>query len=554
MKPNTQSKLAVGDSDMKKLISLIVLIIILSLIPLNAQKHEHPKLIVGIVVDQMRFTDLYRYYDYYGVEGFKRLIRDGGNFTNAHYNYVPTNTGPGHASIYTGTTPYFHGIVNNDFYDRELKKTIYCVADENQSTVGDDGDEGKCSPKNLLSTTITDELKMFFNKKSKVISISIKDRGSILPGGHFPNGAYWYNFQSGKFITSTYYMNSLPEWVKNFNEKRLPDQFLKKEWSLFIDKKFYEINNPDDSPFEPDFFNEGKNTFPHNFDKLKPEDRYNKLAFTPFMNEILLEFIKTAIVSESLGKDSVPDFLAISFSTPDLLGHVYGNYSYELMDLYLRLDRQIADLLKFLDNEIGEKNYLLFLTADHASIETPGYLRKNNLPTGELIGKIQDSLKTYIKNKYGNEKLLEFYSSGMIYLNYNLIDSMKLNSSELERDLAFYLRQTFPEIQQISRRSHLENQVAYRENPDLISNGWHPAKSADIIFTLRPGYLFKFLEKGTTHGSRYNYDTHVPLIFYGWNVSPGTINQKVFIVDIAPTISSLLKISLPSAAIGKPLF
>ena len=539
---------------MKRLLILTHLLVLIFTFNLNSQNLEQPKLVVGIVVDQMRFTDLYRYYDLYTEGGFKRLLNKGSNFTNAHYNYLPTNTGPGHASIYTGTTPYYHGIINNDFYDRTLKKSIYCVNDPDVKSVGSNDDEGKKSPKYLLSTTITDALKLFTNKKSKVISISIKDRGAILPAGHLADGVYWYNFKSGDFISSTYYMKELPVWVKDFNNKKIPDKYLSGEWNLLLDKKFYEINSPDESAYEPDFFKEGKRSFPHSFKNLSADEKYNAFAFTPFIHDMMLEFTKSAIKNENLGKNSVPDFLAISFSSTDLIGHTWGNYSYELMDTYLRLDRQLADLLNFLDKEIGEKNYLLFLTSDHGAVETPAYLRDNKIPTGELQNsKILDSLKAFSNRKYGTDKIIEYYSYGFVYLDRNVLEKSNLDYLKIEKEISKYLRDVFPEIQTIATRSELENSTASRDNDNLILNGWHPSKSADIIFNLRPGYLFRFLERGTTHGTSYTYDTHIPLILYGWKIPKQEVNDKVFIVDIAPTIANLLKITQPNACIGQPL-
>lgn len=535
-------------------IFFIHIILLVITFDLFSQKLDQPKLVVGIVVDQMRFQDLYRYYNLYSEKGFKKLINEGSNFTNAHYNYIPTNTGPGHATIYTGTTPYYHGIINNDFYDKTLKKVINCVTDPDVQSIGSNDEQGKKSPKNLLATTITDALKLFTNKKSKVISLSVKDRGAILPAGHMADYALWYNTKTGDFISSTYYSKDLPEWVKSFNNLKLADKYLSSEWNLILDEKFYEINSPDESLYEPDFFKEGKKSFPHSFKNLNADEKYNALAFTPFIHNMLIELAKMAVINEKLGKNSVPDFLAISFSSTDLIGHSWGNYSYELMDTYLRLDLQLAELIEFLDKEIGEKNYILFLTSDHGALETPAYLRDNKIPTGELSNsKILDSLKAFTRRTAGTSDVIEFYSYGFIYLNRNLINQSQLDYNKIEREISNYLREVFPEIQTIATRSELEKFQASRTGENFILNGWHPYKSADIIFTLRPGYLFRFLEQGTTHGTSYTFDTHVPLLFYGWKIPKQTINDKVYTVDIAPTIASLLKITEPNACIGVPL-
>jgi hypothetical protein len=383
----------------------------------------------------------------------------------------------------------------------------------------------------------------------------VKDRGAILPGGHNADGAFWYSSKTGDFITSSYYAKDLPAWLKKFNQLRLADKYLSEGWNLFLNQKFYEINSPDETNIEPDFFNEGKTSFPHSFKNLKDDEKYNKLIFTPFIHEMLVKLAKEIIKEENLGKNSVPDFLAISFSSTDYVGHTYGNYSFELMDLYLRLDSQLGELMDFLDKEIGKENYLLFLTSDHGALETPSYLKQNKIPTGEIgNSRVLDSLKAFGTRVFGSEKIIEAYSYGFIYFDRNFISQNNLNYFDVEEKFVNYLRSTFPEIQKIARRSYLENHSPSRDNDDFILNGWNPAKSADIIFTLLPNYLYRFMEKGTTHGAPYTYDTHVPLIFYGWKIPKQLVNDKVYIVDIAPTIANLLKIAKPNSSIGIPLF
>jgi arylsulfatase A-like enzyme len=533
---------------------IFLLSIVISISSFIFAQTDRPKLVVGIVVDQMRFTDLYRYYDFYSQDGFKRLISEGSNFTYAHYNYELTSTGPGHASIYTGTTPFFHGIIENDFYDRRNNRMLYCVQDDNQNGIGTTNSIGKKSPVNLLSSTITDELKLFTNKKSKVISISIKDRGAVLPGGHMADAAYWYDIKTGNFISSSYYMEKLPGWVNKFNDKKFPEMYLSNDWNLLLDKSVYEINSPDESPYEKDLFNEGKTSFPHSFKNLTTEEKGNTFRFTPFANQAVLELAIEAVKNEKLGSNEVPDFLAISFSTPDLIGHEVGNYSYELMDIYLRVDKQIAVLLNFLDKEIGKGNYLLFLTSDHAGIETPAYLKDNKMPVGGIgTDRVRDSLKAFAKRAFNSEDIIENFSNGQIYLNYDYIRKANLDLLNVQKAFAQYLRETFYEIQSVFTRDFLETQVASRTTTNSILNGWNPSRSGDVLFNLLPGYLDNFLEKGTTHGSSYSYDTHVPLMFYGWNIPAKTINKSVYIIDIAPTIANLLKINEPNACKGIPI-
>lgn len=533
---------------------LLVIIILSTSIISYPQKVERPKLVVGIVVDQMRFDYLYRFKQFYSKDGFNKLMNEGSNFTFNHYNYELTSTGLGHASIYTGTTPFYHGIIGNDFYDKQLKKSVYCVNDPETKSVGSNDDIGEMSPKRLLSTTITDQLKLATNSQAKVISIAIKDRSAVLPGGHWPDGAFWYNEDTGNFITSTYYMNELPKWVKDFNNRKLADSYIAQQWTLSLPEKDYGINSPDESGYEKDLFNEGKTSFPHSLKNLEVKKQYEKLRATPFGNQLLVEFAKSALIGENLGKGNETDFLAISFSSTDIMAHEYGTFSYETMDTYIKLDGQIAELLKTLDKHVGKGNYLLFLTADHSALETPGYLRDRRIPVGGLNQKNAVMLlKSFCADKYGTGDLIESASNKQIFLSRDIIKANHLDIHKVEQEIADYMRDTFPEITSIFTRDYLETQIASRDQKNPMVNGFNPALSGDISYELRPGYLPNFMEKGTTHGSSYNYDTHAPLIFYGWHIPAQTINTPVYITDIAVTIANLLKIQEPSAAIGIPL-
>lgn len=521
---------------------------------LVAQQINKPKLVIGIVIDQMRYDYLYRFYPYYTNDGFKKLMNNGTNFTFAHLNYVPSYTAPGHSTIYTGTTPFFHGIISNYWYDKKTKRMIYSVSDKSVKSVGTNDEQGEMSPKRLLTTTIGDQLKLFTNGESKVISLSLKDRAAILPGGHWANGAYWYDSNNGKFITSTYYMNKLPAWVKKFNNRKLAYHYMEQSWKLFRPKKYYIHSQPDQVPYEVDVFHEGKTSFPHVFNNLTQKQKYSKLRSTPFGNRILVDFVKAAVVGENLGLNKGTDFLAISFSSTDYIGHQYGPTSVELEDTYLRLDSQIAELLKFFDNKLGKGNYLLFLTADHGVVEAPAYLKEHNMPVGELNYKVSlDSLNNFAKRKYMNDKIIENYSNNQIFLNYKIISQNRWNIHKVRQSFADYLRETFPSISSIFTRDDLEKQVANRKSNNFILNGFNLQRSGDIAFVLKPGYLMNFLKKGTTHGTGYSYDTHVPMLFYGWHIPNQTISTPVYTVDIAPTITNLLKITEPDGCIGIPL-
>jgi len=539
---------------MRKLLFTLLLLLSASVYTIKPQTVQRPKLVVGIIVDQMRYEYLYRFYPYFGERGFKRLMSEGSNFTYAHYNYVPTQTAPGHASVSTGSTPFFHGIISNAWYDRTTKKGRTSVEDDSASTVGGNNDEGKKSPRMLLATTMTDQLKLASIGPSKVISVSIKDRAAILPGGHLADGAFWYDETNGNFITSSYYMKTLPDWVDKFNRKKLADKLLSKDWVLAKPEEAYKNNGADNSPFEHDVFKEGKTNFPHSFAKLKGEDFYGALPNTPYGNEMVKELACEAITNERLGKDDVTDFLAISFSSPDYVGHAYGIYSYEIQDIYIRLDEQIADLLKTLDEKVGKGNYLLFLTADHAAEETPGFLKSVNMPVGALNqARALDSLKGFCKNAFNANEVIEDFSNNQIFLNRKVIQNNSLNYHTVLQKLTDYLYNTFPQIQNIQTRDDLLGQTATREPKDFVLNGFNSVRSGDIAITLLPGYLPSNMSKGTTHGTSYAYDTHVPMLFYGWHVPAQENNSPVYIVDIAATICNLLHITEPSCCIGVPL-
>jgi len=533
---------------------LYLLIFLFSTETVFSQEIQRPKLVVGIVIDQMRYEYLYRFNRYYCRDGFNKLLNNGTNFTFAHYNYVPTTTAPGHASIYTGTTPAYHGIIANDFYDRQLHKIVNAVSDSTRKSIGSTDHQGEISPYRLLSTTITDQLKLATMGVSKVISVSLKDRAAVLPGGHMANAAYWYDNQTGDIISSSYYMNELPLYVNEFNKRRSANKYLSKGWSLSLPIKDYSNCSPDKSQYKDDMLNEGTTYLLHNFNNLENKIKYEAIETSPFGNQLVEELAKSVLINENLGKGNETDFLAISFSSTDHVGHEYGTYSMETEDIYIKLDSLLDDFLNILDKQVGENNYLLFLTADHGALETPSYLKDNNLPVGELNTKqFSSSLKSFIAKKYGDEKLIENISNKQIFFNRSIIEKNNLDIHLIEQSVADYLRDTFPSIMAIFTRDVLENNIPSRESTNLTLNGFNPVLSGDVAFTLKPGYLLNYQEKGTTHSASYSYDTHVPMIFYGWHIPKQIINTPVYTIDIAPTIADLLKITEPSASIGIPL-
>ena len=354
------------------------------------KKNQKPTLIVGIVVDQMRYDYLTKYADRYGEHGFKKLLNEGFSLTNAHFNHLGTYTAVGHASAYTGSTPSDHGIIGNNWYDKYLKKSIYCVDDSNYNSIGTISNSGKKSPKRMVTTTITDQVRLGQNMKGKTIGIAIKDRSSILPAGHTANGAYWYEGKDeNNWITSSYYMDKLPNWVIDFNTTNKADEYLSKPWNTLHAIDSYTQSLADDNPYEGTFKGETSPTFPHDLPALREKNgNYDLIKGTPFGNDLTLDFTKAAIKGERLGKGNATDFLAVSFSSTDYVGHQYGTDAIEIEDTYLRFDQNIADLFKFLDTEVGVGKYTVFLTADHGAAQVPAYLQSLEIPAPYFLSLI----------------------------------------------------------------------------------------------------------------------------------------------------------------------
>lgn len=511
---------------------------------LNTQAQQRPKLVVGIVVDQMKMEYLYRFSDDFSPNGFKRLMTNGYTFQNMHFNYTPTYTGPGHASIYTGTTPSTHGIVGNEWFSRKLGKEMYCTDDASVKTVGDgDAKEGKMSPKNLQSTTITDELRLATNFKGKVIGLSLKDRGAILPAGHFANWAFWYS-KTGAFISSTFYGEKLPDWVTQFNNEKHFLPYINKGWNLYKPLSIYNESLADDSPYEGKLYGVDKPIFPYNLKEMYDKNDAGILRSTPFGNDLLADFAKKTIENEGLGKDNNTDFLTVSFSSTDYIGHTLGPRSIELQDTYLRLDQTIADFLVYLDKTVGATNYLLFLTADHAGAENAKYLNDNkyevkNIEPSEIV----KVLKKYSTDTFGEDLVLN-YSNFNLFFNKEIIKAKGLDLSKVKQSFKDFLM-----TQEQVKKVYTEEEILTNSGKDYylncIANGYDNTQDGDVIILDKPGFI-EYHETGTSHGTPYSYDTHVPLIFYGWNIKKGETHDRKVITEIAPTIAQKIKIPFPN--------
>ncbi|QTE23936.1 alkaline phosphatase PafA [Polaribacter cellanae] len=515
-------------------------------------KQEKPKLVIGIVIDQMRYDYLTRYESRYGEGGFKRLLNNGFSLENAHYNYIPTYTAVGHTSIYTGTTPSNHGIISNNWYDKFLKKSIYCVDDNTYKTIGNNGTVGQKSPFRLYTTTVTDQLHLAQNMKGKTIGISIKDRSAILPAGHTANAAYWYDgSDKNQWITSSFYMNELPTWVKDFNANNNADTYLNTPWETLYDIKTYTQSRADDNIFENTLKGNKTPTFPKDLKKLREKNgNFSLIKTVPAGNTYTVDFAKAAIKAEKLGKSEFTDFLAVSFSSTDYVGHRYGVSAVETEDTYLRLDKDLADFFNFLDVEVGKGNYTLFLTADHAAVHVPAYLQSLKIPAHYMdIKKFRDFILKITKKYFNSTELIENVSNYQIFLDQKKIESLGLNKNTVAQKLADEVV-NFDKIYKAVTARTLQTTSFTDGILNSLQNGYNQKFSGDVLMVPYPATLISS-RKGTSHGSGYSYDTHVPVIFYGNGIRKGSSAKKYEIIDIAPTISNLLKIEAPNGTSGK---
>lgn len=537
---------------MKKILLFLLLITSLTNFKKAPDNQEKPKLIIGIVVDQMRYDYLTRYFNSYGNDGFKRLLREGYSLENAHFNYIPTYTAVGHASVYTGSTPDHHGIIGNNWYDKFLKKEIYCVDDIRYSSIGTESKYGQKSPYRMLSTTVTDQLLLAQNMRGKAIGIALKDRSAILPVGHTATAAYWFEGgNKGNFITSSFYMKELPKWVVDFNNQKKAQFYTSQPWNTLYDIKSYRNSTPDNSIFEGVFKGEKFPVFPHDIPNLKAENGdLSIISETPFGNSITLDFAKAAIISEKLGKTNETDFLSISFSSTDYVGHKFGVDAIETEDTYLRLDKDLADLLKFLDKEVGLGKYTVFLTADHGAVRVPAYLDSLKIPAKYFDAKKFKIFLDSISNKnFKSTELVENMSNYQLFLNKDKITSLGLKVDEVAEIFVNELV-NFETINKAVSAKTLQNSNFTKGILNVLQNGYHQKFSGDVILIPNPASISR-QKTGTTHGSGFSYDTHVPIIFYGNGIKKGVSKKYYEITDIAPTIANLLRIEAPNSTTGK---
>lgn len=499
-------------------------------------QEKKPKIVIGMMVDQMRWDYLYRYQDRYTEGGFKRLLADGFSCENTLINYAPTVTGCGHATVYTGSVPAIHGIVGNSWPVKGKEISMNCVGDEDVSPVGSNSSRGNASPRNLLTTTIGDELKIATNFRSKVVGVSIKDRGAILPAGHSANGAFWFDSGSGNFITSTWYMAQLPAWAQLFNERKLPQTLTKNDWHTLYPIDTYKQSVAGRSVF-PQLLNDPVNNTTVN------------ISNTPYGNTLVLEFAKAALEGYEMGRGSDIDLLAISLSSTDAVGHRFGPNSIEIEDTYLRLDKELTVFFNYLDQRFGQDGYLFFITADHGVSHTPEFLINNKLPGGGLDGnKLTQSLNTALESEYGIHNMIIASENSQLYLNHKEIEVKGLSQLTIENRV----------VKLMKNEEGIENAIPTRDLgaavlPEpiktMLINGQHPKRGGDIVFMLNSGWKTGSLT-GASHSHWNPYDAHIPLVWMGWGISKGKTNRTIHMTDIAPTLAAMLNIQMPSGNVG----
>ena len=534
--------------------------------------HPQPRLILQITVDQLRGDLPTRYYDRLGDGGFRYLWEKGIVFRDAHHAHANTETIVGHTTLATGAHPSRHGMVGNLWFDRETGFITYNVEDPDYRllTVGADVDddaeidptqraarsEGR-SPAAILVSTFADELRSSTGGRAKAVGISVKDRGAIAMAGH-AGTAYWFSKAGGEFVTSTYYAKRYPDWVTAFNDRQLPRRYANTSWELLSNRESYLFGNSDDREWEADVAGFGR-TFPHEFGDGTSRYFTTWLTLSPAGDELVLEFAKAALKGERLGEDTITDYLSVSFSSTDYVGHVFGPSSLEAEDNILRLDRSIAALLAFVDREVGLENTLVVLSADHGAPDAPGYLNSLGIPAGYVRPDDweKDAAIARIKEAHGIAgDLIETYAHPYLYFAASVKNNPDIDLESLEATVVEEIAK-FPGVSlavssAALRRGRLSETGLLR----AVINNFHAKRSGDVYIVFEPNWFindFDGLEVASTHGSPWNYDTYVPIVFAGAGIEPATVDQRVHTVDIAPTLAAFLRIKPPSGSTGSTL-
>lgn len=515
---------------------------------------DKPRLVVGIVVEELKYDQLEKFRDRLGENGIKRLINEGTYFKNAGYEYMLTQSAPGHATVSTGAEPSFHGITSDNWYIPLRNELIYCTKDISVNSVGGSFESGLHSPVNLLVSTFSDELEMATNRNAKVFGIGLRESSAIFSAGHAADAAFWFDNTTGTWMSSSYYVSTLPVWVNDFNAMKFSDTYLNSTWNILKPVKDYADCLPDSNSFELGFNN--INYFPYDLKKIRSKSKndYSLLRETPFGNSLTSAFAIRLIQNERLGKDDVTDYLSICFSSTDYIGHRFGPSSVEMGDAILRLDEDIKNLLTYLNDSIGKRNVLIYFTAAHGISEIPSALEKNRIPSGYFKqNQALQLLRTYLNAVYGEGDWVKGYSERQVFLNRTLIEDARLSLDDVQMKVARFLVQ-FTGVEAAYPFSAFEANDFGSGNLRRIINNFSPQRSGDVIVILNPGWVEQGSDYVTNHNSPWEYDSHVPLIWYGWTVNKATVTRQVNMTDIAATLSTLCKVPYPNACTGEPMF
>lgn len=534
---------------MNKLLGKLSLLPLLlaGILPAAQAQNEipRPKLVIGMAVDQMRWDYLYRYYDRYGNDGFKRLLNEGFACQNTMIDYLPSFTAPGHASIFTGSVPSIHGIAGNDWIDNQTGTAWYCTDDPAVQGVGGSQRAGRMSPQNLLASTITDELRLATNFRSRVFGVSLKDRACILPAGRLANGAFWYDDSTGNFMSSTFYMQQLPDWLRSFNKKKYPDALIRKNWTLQESPRSYRHSLPDNNPYEGLFRGEKESVFPHRTEEAAGKD-YGIIRRMPQGNTLTLRLAQACIEGERLGEDNTTDFLTVNLASTDYAGHQYGPNALEMEDLYLRLDQDLASFLSFLDKEVGKGNYLLFLTADHGGAHNPRFLADSGMHAGNVRETaLKNELNAWLKKELGQDSLVRGLENYQVFFN----EAGKVEKGKVKEAAMRWLKAQAG-VAYVIDMADMEDTPVPQPIREMVINGYHRRRSGEVQIVMEPGWFHGYAPTGTTHGTWNPYDTHIPLLFFGWNIHKGETFRTTHMTDIAATVAALLHIQMPNGCIG----
>lgn len=518
---------------------------------------DKPTLVVGIVVEQMRFDQLERMRDKLSENGIKKLINEGAFFRNASFDYMLTQSAPGYATIATGTEPSYHGITSDSWYVPLRNEFIYCTKDISVNPVGGSYESGLHSPVNLNPSTFSDELKTATGRKARVYSVGIKEHAAIFSGGHSADGVFWYDNTTGTWMSSTYYMKELPSWVIEFNGSKYTDTYLNMTWNLLKQPSDYSTCLPDSNKFETGF--NGLNHFPYDLNKLSRASgrgagrNYAFLRETPFSDALTTDFAIRLIENEKLGTDEVTDFLSVCYSATDYIGHRFGPSSVEAGDAILRLDKNIETLLTYLNDKLGKKNILVYFTATHGVSEVPSVMEDSKIPAGYFKhNQALQLLRSYLNAVYGEGDWVRGFSERQVFLNRTLIEDARIPIEDIQKKTARFLIQ-FSGVNSAYPYYAFESSDFVNGHLRKIVNSFSPQRSGDVIVILNPGWVEKEGDQITNHNSPYDYDSRVPLIWYGWTVNRMSVMRKVNMTDIAATLSSLCRIPTPNACTGEPL-